>query len=307
MKTSTGKLEGVIPALLIPYRENGAIDFALLEKQTDYLVSKGVHGIFINGSTGESAYLSTDEKAEIVKTVVAVARKARSTNPATPALCAACIQPSTEQTLKELEVMAKLEPDYIVAVTPFYFKVDQDIILDHYRKIAKASPVPVIAYDIPSCTHNKIHLHTILKIAEIPNIHGIKDSSGDFITFCRAISTPVKEGFSWIQGDDYLDAASFHMGASGIVTGTGNVWIDPYLELFQAIRAGDSKKANECQKKINALCEVFQVVGGKVIPGIKTATYLLGRSNRWMHQRAMTLTEEEITRVRKVLEGLGLL
>ncbi len=293
-------LSGVIPALLIPFREDGSVDHALLEKQVDYLVSRGVQGIFINGSTGESAYVSTEEKAEIVKTVTRVARGKTK-------LCAACIQPSTEQTVKEIQVMEKLEPDFIVAVTPYYFKVDQAIILKHYRAIAAASSVPVIAYDIPSCTHNKIQLETILRIAEIPNIVGIKDSSGDFITFCRAISNPVKEGFSWIQGDDYLDAASFLVGAQGIVTGTGNVWIDPYLELYQAMQEGNRQKALECQARINALCEVFQVVGGKVIPGIKAATYLLGRSHPWMRQRAMTLSNEEIARVREVLIGLGLL
>ena len=294
------QLNGVIPALLIPFREDGSVDHGLLEKQVEYLVSKGVHGIFINGSTGESAYVSTEEKAEIVKTVARVAR-------GKTALCAACIQPSTEQTIRELKVMERLEPDFIVAVTPYYFKVGQAVILEHYRAIASHSSVPVIAYDIPSCTHNKIHLETILRIAEIPNIVGIKDSSGDFITFCRAISRPVKEGFSWIQGDDYLDAPSFLMGAQGIVTGTGNVWIDPYLELYKAIQAQDRKSALECQTRINALCEVFQVVGGRVIPGIKAATYLLGRSHRWMRQRSLTLSEEEIAKVKAVLVGLGLL
>ncbi len=304
--TNSKQLEGVIPALLIPFKEDGSVDHPLLEKQVEYLVSRGVQGIFINGSTGESAYVSTEEKAEIVRTVARVARGKTK-------LCAACIQPSTEQTLKELKVMEGLEPDFVVAVTPYYFKVDQSIILEHYRAIAARSPVPVIAYDIPSCTHNKIHLETILKIAEIPNITGIKDSSGDFITFCRAISRDAavnrnpKEGFSWIQGDDYLDAASLLMGAHGIVTGTGNVWIDPYLELYRAVRAGNHTAALECQKRINALCEVFQVVGGRVIPGIKAAAYLLGRSHRWMRQRAMTLSDEEIVRVRSVLVRLGLL
>lgn len=294
------QLNGVIPALLVPFREDGSVDHGLLEKQVEYLVSKGVQGIFINGSTGESAYVSTEEKAEIVKTVARVAR-------GKTALCAACIQPSTEQTLRELKVMERLEPDFIVAVTPYYFKVDQAVILEHYRTIASHSSVPVIAYDIPSCTHNKIHLETILRIAEIPNVVGIKDSSGDFITFCRAISRSVKEGFSWIQGDDYLDAPSFLMGAQGIVTGTGNVWIDPYLELYKAIQAQDRKSALECQTRINALCEVFQTVGGRVIPGIKAATYLLGRSHRWMRQRSMTLSEEEIAKVKAILVGLGLL
>lgn len=294
------KLEGVIPALLVPYKENGSVDFPLLEKQTDYLVSRGVHGIFINGSTGESAYLSTEEKAEVFKAVAGIAR-------GKTALCAACIQPSTEQTLAELSVMGKLEPDFIVSVTPYYYGVGQDVIVDHYKKIAAASPVPLIAYDIPSCTHLKIELETMLELAEIPNIHGLKDSSGDFITASRAILTPVKEGFSWIQGTDYLDAAALNAGAAGIVTGTGNVLIDPYLDMYKAAKAGDTKKVNENQKKINDLCQVFEVIGGRVIPGIKIAAYLLGRSNKYMRQISMTPNEADIAKVKVVLANLGLL
>ena len=300
MKDKPKKLEGVIPALLVPYKEDGAIDFPMLEKQTNYLVSRGVHGIFINGSTGESAYLSTGEKAEIFKTVAGIARGKAM-------LCAACIQPSTEQALKELEVMEKLEPEFIVSVTPYYYGVGQDVILDHYKKIATASPVPVIAYDIPPCTHVKIELATMLKLAEIPNIHGLKDSSGDFISAGRAMATPVKSGFSWIQGIDYLDAAALNAGASGIVTGTGNVMIEPYLEMYSAAKAGDTKKVYEYQKKINALCEVFEVIGKRVIPGIKIAAYLLGRSNKYMRQLSMTPNEADIEKVRGILEKLGLI
>jgi 4-hydroxy-tetrahydrodipicolinate synthase len=300
MAETQRKLEGVIPALLIPYKENGRVDFKLLEKQTAYLLRGGIHGIFVNGSTGESAYVSTEEKAEVLKCVAGIAR-------GKAALCAACIQPSTEQTLAELAVMEKLEPDFIVAVTPYYYKVSQDTIVDHYTKIAAATGVPVISYDIPSCTHNKIELATILKLAKIRNIHGIKDSSGDFVTFSRAISTPVKKGFAWIQGDDYLDAPSLLAGAAGIVTGTGNVWIDPYVEMYRAAQAGDTKAVNGAQKKINALCEIFQTVGGRVIPGIKAAAYLLGRSHTWMRQNSMTLSKADIDKVRGVLAGLKLL
>jgi 4-hydroxy-tetrahydrodipicolinate synthase len=300
MADQNKKLEGVIPALLVPYRENGKVDFKLLEKQAAYLLKGGIHGIFVNGSTGESAYVSTEEKTEILKCVAGMAR-------GKVALCAACIQPSTEQTLAELRVMEKLEPDFIVAVTPYYYKVTQEVIVDHYAKIAAATKVPVISYDIPSCTHNKIELATILKLAKIKNIRGIKDSSGDFVTFRRAISSPVKKDFSWIQGEDYLDAPSLLAGAAGIVTGTGNVWIDPYMDAYRAAVAGDIKAVNEAQKRINALCELFQVVGGRVIPGIKAAAYLLGRSNKWMRQNSMTLSKADIDKVRGVLAGLGLL
>lgn len=300
MSTNKTRFEGVIPALLNPVNDSGKTDHALLEKQVEYLVSGGIAGIFVNGSTAESPYMSTQDKVEVFNTVKrSVAGRA--------VLCAACIQPSTEQTLEELKVLEKLGPDYVVAVTPYYFKVQQKAIVEHYRAIAKASSVPVLAYDIPSCTHNKIEFSTMLELAAVDNIRGLKDSSGDFVTFSRAVLASKRPDFAWIDGEDYLDAAAFNVGAAGIVTGTGNVWIEPYVEMFKAAKRGDFKAVNEQQKRINALQEVYQVVGGRVIPGIKAAVSLLGRSTPWMRQRSMSLNQAEIEKVRGVLEGLGLL
>ena len=297
--TGKKKLEGVIPALILPVNEEGKIDFKLLEKQATYLISAGVSGLFINGTTGEGAWLTTDEKVEAFKV-------AKEMSEGKVFLCAACIQPSTEIVINEIKAFEKLEPDYIVAVTPYYYSVSQNVIIEHFKKIAQYSSIPLIIYNIPQCTHNKIELSTVLKLAQEENIAGVKDSSGDFISFTRGACTSVPESFSWIQGEDYLDGPAFNCGANGIVTGLGNVWIEPYIKMFQAAKARNNSRVNEIQKEINNLYELIQVTGGKVIPAIKAAVTLLGRSTKWMRMFSLTLGDEDIEKVKRVIIKLGL-
>lgn len=297
--TGKKKLEGVIPALILPVNEKGKTNFKLLEKQTTYLVSAGVNGLFINGTTGEGAWLTTDEKIEAFKV-------AKEMSEGKVFLCAACIQPSTEMVINEIRDFEKLEPDYIVAVTPYYYGVSQNVIIEHFKKIAQYSSIPLIIYNIPQCTHNKIELSTILKLSQEENIAGVKDSSGDFISFTRGACTSVPESFSWIQGEDYLDGPAFNCGANGIVTGLGNVWIEPYIKMYQAARARNNSRVNKMQKEIDNLYELIQVTGGKVIPAIKAAVTLLGRSTKWMKILSLTLGDEDIEKVKRVIIKLGL-
>lgn len=292
-------LEGVIPALILPVHENGKIDFKYLEKQITYFIESDIDGIFINGTTGEGAWLTTEEKVQIFKVV-------KEINKGKKILCAACIQPSTELVIKEMQVFEKFEPDYIVVTTPYYYSVTQDIIREHFKNIAQASFVPVIMYNIPQCTNNKMSLSTILELTKEKNIAGIKDSSGDFILFSRGCSIEVPDAFSWIQGEDYLDGSSLNLGAKGIVTGLGNVFIDPYIEMFKEAKRGNEVTVRELQKKINGLYEIIQVSDGKTIPAIKAAVSLLGRSTKWMKVSSLTLGGKEIKKIKNILENLGL-
>lgn len=298
--TSKKRLEGVIPALILPVEENGKMNFNFLEKQVNYLSSAGVDGVFINGTTGEGAWLTLEKKVQIFKLV-------KEFSEGKIFLCAACLQPSTDMVINEIKIIEKYEPDYIVAVTPYYYSVSQDIIIEHFKKIAHYSSVPLILYNIPQCTHNKIELNTVLELAKEENIAGVKDSSGDFISFTRGVYTSMFESFSWIQGEDYLDGPSFNIGADGVVTGLGNVFIEPYIQMYKEAKKGNYQKVNEMQKKINKLYEIIQVTGGKVIPAIKAGTALLGRSSKWMKIISMSLNNNEVRKIEKILIDLTLL
>ena len=294
------KLEGVTPALILPFKKNGKIDFELLGKQVSYLIFSGINGLFVNGTTGEGAWLTMEEKVQVFKSV-------KEINKGKVFLCAACLQPTTELVISEIKIYEKYKPDYIVAVTPYYYSVSQDIIIEHFKKIAHCSSVPLILYNIPQCTHNKIELSMVLRLAQEENIAGVKDSSGDFISFTRGIYSPVPETFAWIQGEDYLDGPAFNCGANGIVTGLGNVFIEPYIQMYKEAKKGNYQKVNEMQKKINKLYEIIQVIRGKVIPAIKVGTALLGRSSKWMKIISMSLNNNEVRKIEKILIDLNLL
>ena len=188
-KYDNKKLKGVIPALILPLHENGRIHFEFLEKQVRYLISEGVNGLFVNGTTGEGAWLTLKEKEEAMKCVKEVSM-------GKVFICVACLQPSTGMVMEEMKIYEKYQPDYLVAVTPYYYAVSQEVIIEHFKTIAHASSIPLIIYNIPQCTHNKISLDTILELAMEENIAGVKDSSGDFISFSRGIYACPVEGFS---------------------------------------------------------------------------------------------------------------
>jgi len=280
-------------------RKDGTVHEALLEKQVTYLSKAGVHGFLINGTTGEGPFLSRDEKK---RTFVVT----RSASKRKQFLCLACIQPSTELTLDEILAYESLQPDFVVVTTPFYFTASQKEIIHHFEKIAERSPFSVIAYDIPQCTHNKMDYKTMLEISSMEKVVGLKDSSGDFVTFSRVVRRRGKREFAWIQGEDSLDAESLILGASGVVTGLGNVWIEPYVQMYGAAEEGDFRRVQELQKKINRLYKILQVAGNKTIPAIKAATFLLGRCEKWLKSPLLPLNDEELSRVRKVLTDLRL-
>ncbi len=285
--------------MITPLHEDGQIDLALFEKQTAYLASAGVQGFFVNGTTSEGAYLTTTEKVQTCQRLQQVKQPDQ-------VVCAACIQPSTELVLEEMRAFEPLAPDFLVAVTPYYYDAPQDVLIRHYTMIAEASPAPVLLYNIPSCTHNPLTLATIRTLAGVNNIVGIKDSSGDFMAFSQGVHADYPSDFTWIQGEDLLDGPSLLIGAHGMVTGLGNVWIEPYIAMYQAAQAGDAAEVKRAQQQINALYEIIPAAEGQVIAAIKAGAGLLGRSAPTMKLPGLTLRTDQIERVKQVLHDIQL-
>jgi len=301
MTSKTGhKLEGIIPAVITPFDEKGAIQEKDLQKQVEYLLAGGSHGFFVNGTTGEGGHLTTEEKLSIHRLV-------KEVTGGKVFLCDACIQPSTEMVVEEVKAFEKVDPDYIVAVTPYYYDASQEVIFRHFRAVAEAASAPVIIYNIPSRTHNPIDMETVRRLADIDNIAGMKDSTGNFVSFSMAMLSDFPPQFTWIQGEDLVDGPSLIMGADGLVTGLSNILIDPYVKMFDAARAGNVQEVLDCQRTVNKLAEVIFATGGKVNPAIKAAVALLGRGTRWMRTASMSLGDEDVSRVRRVLEEMKLL
>ena len=289
----TGRLKGVIPAIITPMDEQGAIDFALLEKQTEYLAAAGVHGFFVGGTTAEGAYLSTREKGEVFRAV-------RSVTGGRQFLCAAYIRSCTASVLEEMRALEETEPDFIVAVSPYYLAMRQQDIKEHFRAIAREASAPLIIYNIPGNTHNPIALETVLELAEEDNVVGIKDSTGNFVEFSRGVLQPGPEGFAWIQGEDYLDGPSLMVGCDGIVTGLSNARVEPYVQIYRAAIDQDWPTVRQCQARINELYGIIRLCGNSIAAS-KAASELAGRGSRWLRQKSLSLSDEQIDQVTDIL------
>jgi 4-hydroxy-tetrahydrodipicolinate synthase len=294
---SSKELKGVIPALITPMKEDGTIDMAAMERNTAYLADSGVQGFFVNGTTSEGPILSRSEKRESVRLV-------KSVSGGRQAICAACIAPSANLVIEEIHDLEPIEPDYIVCVTPFYFPVNQQVIFEHYSQIAKSTKIPIIFYDIPQHTRNPIELETRIRLVESGLGAGLKDSSGDFAAFSKALLASPKKDFAWIQGDDMLDAYSMAIGARGMVTGLSNINPGPYLKLFELAQKGDVQGLIATQAKINEIGRVIPAAGGRVIAAIKAAVAHLGRCEPWLRFTGLTANDTERAAVNAVVDGL---
>lgn len=293
--TTKHKLHGIVPAIVTPMDENGDINFCLLEKQAQYLKDAGVNGIFACGGTGEGAYLTVEEKKDVFQCIRGVVGHELF-------ICLAAINSNTRAVLKDIDYLSDCDADFIVTTTPFYHGADQDVIIDHYKQVIEHSFAPVIVYNIPSATGNPINLEVINALSPLKNTVGIKDSSGDFCQFSRGLFGERSDQFVWIQGEDYLCGPSFLSGADGAVTGLGNAKIEPYVAMYQAHLAKDSAGIIACQAKINALYKIIHGAGFKNgNAAIKAVTELEGRGSRWMRQRGLTLSSEQIKRVAAIL------
>lgn len=290
--------KGVVNAILTPFRENGKIDIPLLEKQTLFLVDGGLDGLFVNGSTGEGLLLTPDERYENLNCIKAV------TNDKVD-LYACCIQPTTHQVIKDVEKIQTLEPDYIVAVPPLYYHGDQDMIYIHFKEIAAASAIPLVLYNFPQMTNNPLHFETMVKLAELENVIGIKDSSGDFLSFVQGAVSHSSDQFCWMQGDDLLHASSLLGGSKAVVTGLGNVSIKDHVVLYKAFLRKDYDTMWAHQKELNKLYRIITETG-KGVPAIKAATAILGRSTFPMKDSWLNVTPAEIKKVESILAEIGI-
>ena len=286
-------LKGVIPAIITSMDETGRVEYDLLEKQAAYLSDAGVHGFFIGGTTGEGAYLSTDEKREIFRVV-------RDVTQGRQLMCAAYIRSSTCMVLEEMKALETTEPDFIVAVTPYYMEMRQQDLVEHFEIIAREASAPLVLYNIPGNTHNPMKLETILGLSHEENIAGIKDSSGDFMQFSRGLLGDTPNGFSWIQGEDYLDAASLMLGCDGVVSGLCNARIEPYVEMWEAAQKRDWETMRSCQARINRLYDIIRLCDTP-IASIKAAVEISGRGSRWMRHLSQSLTDHQIHAIEEIL------
>jgi 4-hydroxy-tetrahydrodipicolinate synthase len=205
---------GSIPALVTPFRD-GAFDASAFARLVEWQISEGSNGLVPCGTTGESATLGFDEHYEVIEACIEV------TNGRVPVI-AGCGSNDTATAIRHMKFAQKAGATAALIVAPYYNRPTQEGILAHFKALADACDLPIVAYNVPGRTVTDISADTVCKLAEIPSVVALKDASGDLarVTAHRA---GAGEGFCQLSGNDDLWLAHAIMGGVGVISVTANV------------------------------------------------------------------------------------
>jgi 4-hydroxy-tetrahydrodipicolinate synthase len=292
------RIHGIIPPVATPMQANEDLDLPRLKTYIDYLIQNGVHGIFVLGTNSEFYALDEAEKQQVVATAVAHVAKRLPVFAGTGA-------ESTREAVRLTRMAEREGADGVSVITPYFVSPNQREIFDHYRRVAESTSLPVILYNNPAtCGGVKIDVDTVARLAEIPNILGIKDSSGD-LQNTNEYTRVVPDRFAVMQGRDTLIYQSLLFGARGAVPASGNVAPALLVEIYEAYQRGDLAASLAAQKRLNpvrlslALCTPPG--------GVKEALRLLGRSIGPCRSPVSPLTPENQKKMLAALKESGLL
>ncbi|MER7942081.1 dihydrodipicolinate synthase family protein [Streptomyces sp. NPDC094458] len=292
--TATTTYSGVIPPVVTPLTADGELDRASLERVVGHLLDGGVSGLFALGSSGETAYLTPAQQDEVIKVIISASAGQ------VPVLVGA-IETTTNRAIERARAAAGLGADAVVATAPFYTRTHVTEIDRHFRDIAAAVDVPLLAYDVPVCVHSKLDPELLLPLAADGVLAGVKDSSGDDGSFRRlAIAARELPGFSVLTGHELVVDAMMLSGADGSVPGLGNVDPHGYVRLHEAAVRGDWAAARAEQDRLVGLFDIVTAAA----PGTASATAAgLGAFKTALMLRGVIATNVMSPPMRRLDEG----
>lgn len=308
MKPRTTPFSGVIPPVVTPLAADGTVDTVSLERVVQHLLDGGVDALFALGSSGEVAYL-TDDQQDIALDVVV-----KTTAGQVPVLAGA-IETTTNKVIERARSATAKGVSAIVATAPFYTRTHPTEIERHFRQIAAACELPLLAYDIPVCVHSKLSRTLVRTLAADGVLAGVKDSSGDDVSFRQlALDLRDQPGFALLTGHEVVVDAMLLGGADGSVPGLGNVDPHGYRRLHDAAARGDWTAARAEQDRLARLFEIVAVADPASASGtaaglgaFKTALAVLGViAANTVSPPMRPLTAEETDRITAILERAGL-
>ncbi len=288
--------EGVLTALVTPFRD-GAVDEAALRALVETQIAAGVDGLVPCGSTGESATLSHAEHERVIDITVDAARGR------VPVL-AGTGSNDTSAAIELTRYAKRAGAAGALLISPYYNKPTQEGIFAHYAEIARATEFPLVIYNIPGRTASNIEPTTVLRLAEIEHITGVKEASGRLEQVSEIIAHAPGE-FAVVSGDDALTLPILALGGKGVISTTANAAPAAMLELVNAFRSGDLAGARRAHYRVLPLFEAL-FVETNPIP-VKAALALLGQIRDELRLPLVPLTEANRQRLHVVLKELELL
>lgn len=235
----------LLTAMVTPMMPDGAVDREGIAKVVDHLLATGHDGIVVNGTTGESATLTTDESIEVVRLVAEqVAGRAH--------VLAGAGSNDTAHAVHLAHAMAKVGASGLLVVTPYYNKPPQRGLLEHFRAVADATDLPVCLYDIPGRSGVPIETETIIELAHHPRIVAMKDAKADFFAATRVMAAT---DLAWYSGDDVLVLPHVAQGAVGLIGVTTHLAGAEYKALIEAALDGRRDEAIALNQRLAPIAD----------------------------------------------------
>ncbi|MEO7141977.1 MAG: dihydrodipicolinate synthase family protein [Bryobacteraceae bacterium] len=296
-------LRGIIPPLATPLLDRDTVDRPALESLIENMIAAGVAGLFALGTTGEAPGLSYRLRAEILDHVCSIAAGR------VPVLVS-ITDTSAVESLNFARLAVKAGASGLVLAPPYYFTMSQSELLSYLKRLAPELPLPVYLYNIPSLTKTQYAAATVRAAADLDNVYGVKDSSGDmqyFAELLRALAD--RPDFAVLCGPEELLAAAIAMGAHGGIAGGSNLSPELYVSLYRAAVSGDAERVRQLQAVVMAISDgVYRVhpEGSAYLRGMKCALSILGRCRNIMAEPYEPYGSLESEQIRAALLRAGL-
>lgn len=264
--------EGIITPIITPFHDDAqqSVCYEEVEKLINHLIDKGVKGIFILGSNGEFHVIDEAEKLAFAKEIV------HMVNHRVPVYAGTgCC--STKETIRLSKKMEELGVDALSVINPYFIKLSDEELYEHFKEIAQSIHIPIILYNIPKSTGCNLSSELVDRLADIENIKAIKDSSGNKDNIRAYCEISKRKDIKVLIGSDSKISLGYSMGAIGAVAGTSNVITDVIVKLDQTLKSGDNETSEKLQKDIDVLRNVLSL--GTIPSVMKRAVTLAGICN----------------------------
>ncbi|WP_340820315.1 4-hydroxy-tetrahydrodipicolinate synthase [Methanolobus sp. WCC4] len=286
--------EGVLPALVTPFSNDGSIDKESFRGVVDHVEEGGVSGVVVCGTTGESATLSTGEHKELINLCIDHAKVP---------VVAGTGSNNTDEAVELTKHAADAGADGALIITPYYIKPNNAGLIAHFKKIAESADIPIILYNVPSRTGQNMPLEVIMELSKVDNIVAIKEASGDLGKVSQILEQTMDEDFEVLSGEDGLTFPILAMGGSGVISVVANIVPEMMVEMYNAVNAGDLATARKLHFKMAPLIRAL-FTETNPIP-VKRAVELMGLSAGTMRLPLAPLSEENSVTLENALRKLG--
>jgi 4-hydroxy-tetrahydrodipicolinate synthase len=292
------ELMGCGTALVTPFRRDGSVDEPALHALVNWQIESGISFLVPCGTTGEASTLSEAEWLRVVELVVGTAA-------GRVPVFAGCTHNSTHEAVIRARRLSRVHGlSGILTANPYYNRPGQEGQYQHFRAIAEATPLPVLLYNIPSRTGVNLEPATVLRLAEIPNIVGIKESSGNLAQISELI-TQASRGFKVFSGDDGLTLQVIELGGAGLVSVASNVVPAEMSQMVAAALSGDWSTAREVNNKYSRLMQAHFCEPSPA--PVKAVLALMGYGEDRLRLPMVPVTAATRQKLELLLSELGLL